>query len=110
MRRDDRNLRRQREELVPVLPRQVGHRADLALVPQVVVGERWDVGHVDAGAHDRAAAGERLERLRHERAGGGEDDRGVERLGRKLVAAPAQVAPSERANAWVRSSPVRVKA
>ncbi len=65
---------------------------------------------MDAGADDHPVGGEDAERLRDERSGGGEDDRGVERLGRVSSLPPAQDAPSSRANACVRSSPARVNA
>src|ERR1700756_5047154 len=51
-RRPDRDAPRELEELDPVLAGQVGHRADLALAVEQVVGEGRDVGHVDPGAHD----------------------------------------------------------
>src|SRR5665213_3353477 len=86
-RRADRDLPGQRQELVSVLAGQVGHRADRALVPEVLVGKRRDVGHVDAGAHDRATGGQGLERRWDKLAGRGEDDRAVHGLGRWLVAA-----------------------
>src|SRR2546421_650203 len=35
------------QEVVAVLPRQVGHRADRSLLPQIGVGKAGDVGHVD---------------------------------------------------------------
>ena len=50
----------QREELVPVLAGQVGHRADLRSCHRSLVGEGGDVAHVDPGADDRAARGQRL--------------------------------------------------
>src|SRR5437763_4807402 len=45
----DRDLGREREELLAVLAREIGDRADAALMPEIVVGEAGDVGHVDAG-------------------------------------------------------------
>jgi hypothetical protein len=71
---------------VAVLAGEVGDRADAPLSPQIVVVEGGDLAHVDAGADDRAARGELLERLGHELPGRGEDDRRVERLGRPLIA------------------------
>ena len=43
-----RHLRRQREELLAVGPGEVRHRAQHALAPEQLVGERRDVAHVDA--------------------------------------------------------------
>src|SRR4029079_19309131 len=53
--RPDRHLRREREKLLAVTPRQVGDRAQHPLFPKELVRERWDVRHVDAGADDAAA-------------------------------------------------------
>src|ERR1700761_6232811 len=52
-RRDHRDLGGEFEEFVAVLACEVGHRADRALVPQVLVGEGRNVGHVDAGTDHR---------------------------------------------------------
>lgn len=58
----DGRLARERQELVPVGAGEVGDGADLALMPQELVGEGRDVGHVDAGADDGPAPGEHLQR------------------------------------------------
>ena len=60
------------------------------LSPEQLVRERRDVRHVDAGADDDAALRDRAQRRRDELAGGGEDDRRVELLGRRAerVAGP----------------------
>ena len=50
------------------------------------------------------------QRHRHERADRREDQRRVERLGRRLVGAARPAAPSVRANACAALSPGRVKA
>src|ERR1700750_96739 len=63
-------------------------RSDLVFPIEVVVRERRDVAHVDPGAYDGAVAVEDLERLWHELAGRGEDDRGVEELGGPFVRSP----------------------
>ena len=92
------------QELLAVAPGEVGHRADRALAPQQLVGERRDVAHVDAARRRRSRPARRARRASgHERAVGGEDDRRVERLRRPVLAdAPAQSAPSARANACAR--------
>jgi hypothetical protein len=83
--RHDRHLRGQGEELLAVLPRQVGDRADGPLLPEELVRERGDVAHVDPGADDDAAAVERAQGRWNQSADGREDDRRVQRLGRQLV-------------------------
>src|SRR5437763_333512 len=47
--RADRDARREREELLAVAPREIGDGADGPFVPQVGVGDRRQVAHVDAG-------------------------------------------------------------
>ncbi len=60
-----------------------GDAAQLALLEQVGgVVQRRDVAEVDAGDGERAAAVEGAQRDRDELAGRGEQDGGVERLGR----------------------------
>ena len=54
------------------------------------------------GADDRAARRDGAQRGRDERAHGGEDQRGVERLRPGAIASPAHSAPSERASACAR--------
>src|SRR5205085_492588 len=83
--RAHRHARREREELLAVAARQVRDRPHDPLLPKQLVGERRDVAHVDARAHDRPSLGKRTERRRHERADRSEDDRRVELLGRLLV-------------------------
>src|SRR5579875_3820696 len=48
--RADRDLRGQGQELLPVLTSEVGHRADSALQPEVLIGEGRNVAHVNARA------------------------------------------------------------
>ena len=81
----DAGLARDIEELLPILARQVGDRDDLPLFPQQAIGKARDVGHVDAGADHAAAFAHRFQCRRHERADGREDDRAVERFGRRRV-------------------------
>ena len=82
-----RHPRREREELLAVAAGQVRDGADDALAPEELVGERGDVAHVDPGADDRPARGDRPQRRRDERADGREQDRGVELLRRLAVGA-----------------------
>ena len=58
----------EREELLAVAARQVRDRAEHALVPEQLVRERRDVGHVDAGADDGAALRDGAQRRGHELA------------------------------------------
>ena len=81
----DRHLRREREEVARVLARQVRDRADDALLPEQTIGKRRHVAHVDAGADDDAAGRDVRQRFGNEAADRREDDRRVERLGRRLV-------------------------
>ena len=93
--RAHRDPRGELQELAAVRAGQVGDRAQHALAPQQLVRQRRDVAHVDAAAHDRPALADRAQRERHELAGGGEDERRVERLRRRLVRPPAHAAPSD---------------
>src|SRR5690348_2113760 len=79
--RADRDLGGEREELLAVLAGEVGHRADAALVPEVLVREARDVTHVDAGTYHGAAGSQGGQCPGDQLAGAGEDDRGVELLG-----------------------------
>ncbi len=87
----DGHLRGQRQELLAIGARQVGHRADAALAPQPAVREGRDVAHVDAGADDGAALARGLQRGRHQRADRREDQRRIQRLGcvHRRIAGPA---------------------
>ena len=106
-----RDLRRQRQELLPVAPGEVGHRADHPLPPQVVVGERGDVAHVDAAADHHSPFRHRPQRQRHQVPRRSEDDGRVQRAPAACVAvSPAHSAPICRANSWEAVSPGRVKA
>ncbi len=84
---DDADLRRQTQEIDGILPRQIGDRDELPLLPQEMIGEARNVAHVNAGADDAAALSHRSQRERDERADRCKDDRGVERLRRRLVRA-----------------------
>ena len=75
----------EREELLPVLPCQVGDRPKDSFFPQESVGEGREVAHVDPGADDRASLGGRGERRRDERSHGREDHRRVEGFRSTLV-------------------------
>ena len=76
---------RQPEELLAVGPGVGGDAAQPALLEQLaVVVQRRDVGQPDPGDGERAAAVERPQRDRHQLAGRGEQDRAVERLGRRV--------------------------
>ena len=97
----NRHLRRQREELAGVGAGQVRDGAQHPLLPQVGVGEGGDVGHVDAGAHDRAAWRDGAQRGGTSAPTGAKIERGVERLGagrhrvaRPLGAERARAAPA----------------
>ena len=92
----DGHLRGQGEELLAVGARQVGHRAQDPLAPEVRVRKGWDVAHVDSAAHDRAALSDRSQRRRHELAGRREDERRVQRLGWRR--------PPHRPPRWRRAS------
>lgn len=76
---DDRQPAREPEQLLPVAPGVGRHRPEVSLEEEVVgVVQGRDRRHVDAREHDRAPAGHAPQRDRHQLAGGGEDDRGVE--------------------------------
>src|SRR5215211_281957 len=76
-------LRREPHELLAVAAGQVRDGAKHALLPEQLVGKARYVAHVDAGADDDAARGDGGQRGRHERTDRREDDRAVERLGRR---------------------------
>ena len=95
--------------LLAVAAGQGRDRAQLPLLPEDLVGEGGDLGHVDAGADDdpppRAALAPR--RRRRELACRGEDDRRVERLRRLLVREAGPLAHRPRARSAPSSSPGR---
>ena len=72
---------------VAVAAREVGDRAHAALAPEQLVRERRDVAHVDAGADDGAALGERASAAGTSAPDRREDDRRVQLLGRRPVGA-----------------------
>src|SRR6478735_7319312 len=73
------------EELTGVLPGVGGDAAQLPLLEQVLfVVERRDVGQVDACYGQGAAAVQRGQRGQHQVPDRGEQDRGVQRLGRHV--------------------------
>ena len=82
--RAHRDLGRERQEPDAVGAREVRDRAQHALPPQQVVGERRDVAHRDLRADHDAPRRDRPQRERHQRTGRREHDRGVERLRRHL--------------------------
>jgi hypothetical protein len=84
----DGDTRRDREEVPGVFTRQVRDGSDHALLPQVAVREARDVRHVDARADDRPALSDRAQRPGHERTVGREEDRALERDGRRIERAP----------------------
>src|SRR5439155_20445764 len=92
----DGHPRRELEELLGVLAGQVRDRAQDSLLPEQLVGERRDVGHVDPRTDDDAALLERAQGNRDKRADRREDDRRVERLGRLLAGGAGPLRP-ERA-------------
>src|SRR5690348_1254146 len=79
--------RREGEEFLAVLPRQICDRADNALFPQQLVGKARNVAHMDAGADDGGALRARRERRRHQGADRREDQRGIEQRWRLLARA-----------------------
>ena len=108
--REHRHLGCDGEKIRRVLAREVRDRADRSLAPQRLVRERWDVAHVNASAHDNAAALDMRQCSRHQRAHRSEEDGGIERLRGRLLESPAHTAPSRRANACAALSPGRVNA
>src|ERR1700728_1468882 len=82
---DDAYCRREAQEVEAVLPCEISDRNELALSPQQPVGKSWNTAHMDAGADYAAPFAHLLERQRDQIPHGGVDDRGVERLGRRLV-------------------------
>src|SRR5438128_4925452 len=82
----------QQQKLVPVGPREVGHRSQHSLTPENRVREAWDVGHVDPAADDGPALCHRAQGGRHKLAGRREDDGRVEWVGwrRVRVAGPVR--------------------
>ncbi len=82
--RAHRDLRRERQEPDAVGAREVRDRAQHALLPQQLIGERRDVAHRDLRADHDAPRRDRPQRERHQRTGRREHDRCVERLRRQL--------------------------
>jgi hypothetical protein len=72
------------EELLPVRPGEIRDRAQHALFPYELIGERRDRAHVDAGTDDGTRLRDRTERRRHKWSDRREDDGRIERLRRRL--------------------------
>ena len=83
-----RDLRRQVEELLGVAPGGVGHAADLALPPQVPVGELGDAVEVDGVDRHHPAPVQGPQGGDHDLADRGEGDRRVEGHRGRLVVGP----------------------
>ena len=76
---------RQWKELIPVLPRQIGHRHDLPFVPQVGIGKRRNIAHMDARADNAPALAQGLQRVGDQSADRSKDDRCVKWNIRALI-------------------------
>ena len=100
---DDRDPRRQLEELGDVHPGDVGDAAHLALPPQQLVGELRNAVEVDGVDGHDAGPAEGAQRADDDVTGGGEGDGGVELDGGAVSwSGPAQRAPSSRRPALLR--------
>ena len=80
----DGNCWRDGQELASVLTGEIRHGSHASLLPQETVRKCRNVAHVDAGAHDGAAGRNARERFGNEAADRREDDRRVERAGRRV--------------------------
>ena len=91
-----RHTRREREKFLAVASRQIGDRTDRPLLPQIVIGKRRDVAHVNPAADHGAAALEDAQRCGHERTDRREDDRGLQSLRRSFIrtARPLRTEPA----------------
>ncbi len=83
--RFERESRGQRQELLTVGTGEVGDRADGALAPEKLVWKLGNVAHVNAGADHPAAGADGGQGRRHQGAHGGEENRGIEKVGRRLI-------------------------
>ena len=84
-------LAHQAEKLARVSTRQVGHRDELALLPQQPVRKGWDVTHVDAPADHAPAFSHRLQGRRHQLARRRKDDCGIQGFLRSNIRAAGPV-------------------
>src|ERR1700690_1145412 len=84
---DNANLRRQAQEIDPILPSEIGDRNELSLTPKQPVGETGDIAHMDTCANDPPALADCLQRNGYEAANGRKDDCTIERFRRYLVGA-----------------------
>src|SRR6266853_6680219 len=79
----DRNARRQRKEFLAVATRQIGYRANAALLPEEFVRERRDVAHVNAPADYNSTLAYSSESHRHQFACRRKYNRSIEWLRRQ---------------------------
>src|SRR6516225_9966055 len=75
----DSNPWRDLQEIDAVLAREIGHRNQLPLFPEQMIGKARDIAHVNARADYPAALAHRAQRRRHQFPGRSIDDGGVER-------------------------------
>jgi len=83
--RPDRRLRSNLHELASVRAGEVRYGNDLPFTPQDLVGEPRYVAHVDPRADHPASLADLPQRPWHKRAGGCEDDRGIEFFERRFA-------------------------
>ena len=107
--RDEPDPWRQTQEIDSILTREVGHRHELALLPQQAIGKAWNVRHVNPRADDSAALAHGLERQRNQTTYGRKDDAASSGSGGDSSEPPVQTAPRRRAKSCVAVSPGRVK-
>jgi hypothetical protein len=84
------------QEFQRIVPCQVGDRAHYTLAPDDLVGECGNVAHVDAAEDDGSAFVHGPKRGGNEISDGREDDRGIERGGRRLIGLSGPYAAERR--------------
>src|SRR5258707_664404 len=79
----DWNARRQRKEFLTVATRQIGYRANAALLPEKFVRERRDVAHVNAPADYNSTLAHGTKSHGYQVACGRKNNRSIERFRRQ---------------------------
>jgi len=77
----------EREKLFAIATREIRHRTDRPFVPEIAIGKRRDVAHVDSAANYGAAAFQNAQRRRHQRPDRREDDGRVQSFGWRFIRA-----------------------
>jgi hypothetical protein len=78
-------LRRKGQEFFAVTPGKIRNRTNRTLEPQIAIGKRWDIAHVNAAAYHNTPTLDSAQCNRYERTDRRKDDRCIQFFWRNLV-------------------------